>query len=123
MSEIICSYKINNQPEQSYFLMERNASFQQFIQFLHSSSIIDQSYSIYHLNNLVDSEETFNTMLNSIHQTNNVEFIFKNNNQTETSEVLTLKNQYKNQNLVRQSKRLVKRLAFNLTKCQIDPEN
>ncbi|MFO0468699.1 MAG: ZZ-type zinc finger protein [Bacteroidota bacterium] len=92
MSEIICSYKINNQPEQSYFLMERNASYQQFIQFLHSSSIIDQSYSIYHLNNLIDSEGSFNTMLNSIQSTNNIniEFIFKNN-QPETSEVFVEK--------------------------------
>ena len=89
--EIICSYKFDNQPEQSYFLMDRNASFLQFIQFLHSSSIIDQFHSIYHLNNLIDSEESFNNALNSIHSANNIEFIFKNNNQPEPPVVFVQK--------------------------------
>ena len=90
-SEIICSYKFDNQPEQSYFLMDRNASFLQFIQFLHSSSIIDQFHCIYHLNNLIDSEESFNNALNSIHSANNIEFIFKNNNQPEPPVVFVQK--------------------------------
>jgi hypothetical protein len=83
MSDITCSYKIDNQTEQSYFLMERNASFLQFVQFLHSSSIIDQSYSIYHLNNVIDSEESFNSMLNTNHAGDIIELIFKNKNQPE----------------------------------------
>jgi hypothetical protein len=87
MSDIICSYKKDNEMEQSYFLMERNTSFLQFLQFLYSSSIIDHSYSIYHWNNIIDSEESFNTMLNSIHPATSIEFIFKNNNQPEPQAV------------------------------------
>lgn len=87
MAEIICAYKIDNQSEQSYFLMERNASFLQFIQFLQSSSIIDGSFTIYHSNNVIDSEESFNRMLNSIHPAHCIEFIFKNNHQPEPAVV------------------------------------
>ena len=39
MSEIICGYE---ETEQFYFLMERNVSFQQFIDFLKNSGIIDE---------------------------------------------------------------------------------
>ena len=95
MSDIICSYKINNQAEESYFLMDINASFLQFVQFLHSSSIIDESYSIYHSNNHINSEETFKNMLNSIHpmNTTTIEFIFKNQDQSKPEPLVTIEKQ------------------------------
>ena len=80
MCDIICSYEKNDENEQSYFIMDRNASFLQFIQFLQSSTIIDHSYSIYHSNILIESEETFKNMLNSLQAGSTLHFLFKNNN-------------------------------------------